>query len=68
MLNQSENMINTERSAPFPLDADNISSLFNTAKIEDYRRLMTYYRCAIMEIETKFNVLRNFHFNMTAIQ
>ncbi|HIZ16257.1 MAG TPA: GTP pyrophosphokinase family protein [Firmicutes bacterium] len=50
-------MINTERSAPFPLDADNISSLFNTAKIEDYRRLMTYYRCAIMEIETKFNVL-----------
>ncbi len=57
MLNQSENMINTERSAPFPLDADNISSLFNTAKIEDYRRLMTYYRCAIMEIETKFNVL-----------
>ena len=57
MLNQSENMINTERSAPFPLDADNISSLFNTAKIEDYRRLITYYRCAIMEIETKFNVL-----------
>lgn len=57
MLNQSENTIKTERSIPFPLDADNISTLFHTTKLDDYRRLMTYYRCAIMEIETKFNVL-----------
>lgn len=27
------------------------------AKLQEYRRLMTYYSCAIMEIETKFNVL-----------
>ena len=57
MLNQSENTIKTERSIPFSLDADNISTLFHTTKLDDYRRLMTYYRCAIMEIETKFNVL-----------
>lgn len=25
--------------------------------IEDFRLLMTYYQCAMMEIETKFNVL-----------
>ena len=25
--------------------------------IEDFQRLMAYYRCAIMEVETKFNVL-----------
>ena len=24
---------------------------------EDYFRLMAYYRCAMMEVETKFNVL-----------
>ena len=26
---------------------------------EDYRRLMTYYSCAMMEIETKFKVLNS---------
>ena len=26
-------------------------------KSEDYVTLMTYYKCAMMEIETKFNVL-----------
>ena len=26
-------------------------------QIEDFKRLMCYYRCAIMEVETKFNVL-----------
>lgn len=26
-------------------------------QFDDYRRLMSYYRCAMMEIETKFNVL-----------
>ena len=25
--------------------------------LERYNRLMAYYRCAIMEVETKFNVL-----------
>ncbi len=27
------------------------------ASVQDYSRLMAYYRCAIMEVETKFNVL-----------
>ncbi len=33
--------------------------LFENAlpKFEEYNKLMAYYRCAIMEIETKFNVL-----------
>ena len=26
-------------------------------QIYDFKRLMAYYRCAIMEIETKFNVI-----------
>ena len=41
-----------------------IKSLFNEKDIkkaeeefEQYNRLMSYYRCAMMEIETKFNVL-----------
>ncbi len=41
-----------------------IKSLFNENDIkkaeqeyEEYTRLMSYYRCAMMEIETKFNVL-----------
>lgn len=30
---------------------------FMVEQIEDFKRLMCYYRCAIMEVETKFNVL-----------
>lgn len=51
MINQLENKVNTE------FDMEDIIHLFNKNKIKDYQRLMTYYRCAIMEIETKFNVL-----------
>lgn len=29
-------------------------------QMEDYKTLMTYYRCAIMEIETKFKVLNEY--------
>ena len=42
-----------------------IQSLFSQENTSDtmsffhrYNRLMSYYRCAIMEIETKFNVLK----------
>ena len=51
MINQLENKVNTE------FDMEDIIHLFNKNKVKDYQRLMTYYRCAIMEIETKFNVL-----------
>jgi len=30
---------------------------FMVEQLEDFKRLMCYYRCAIMEVETKFNVL-----------
>lgn len=36
---------------------DNLSADWIKEKIEEFSRLMTYYRCAMMEIETKFNVL-----------
>ena len=47
---------------------DNITTPMNTdaelaerlkVKFDDYRRLMTYYSCAMMEIETKFKVLNS---------
>ena len=40
--------------------------------IQDNKRpfdeLMSKYRCAIMEIETKFKVLNSIHFSMIVIQ
>lgn len=43
---------------------DNIGMLFNEKliswsklRVQQYNKLMAYYRCAMMEIETKFNVL-----------
>ncbi len=36
---------------------DDVSADWIKEKFEEYSRLMTYYRCAMMEIETKFNVL-----------
>lgn len=36
---------------------DDISVDWIKEKFEEFSRLMTYYRCAMMEIETKFNVL-----------
>ena len=38
-------------------------------QIYDFKRLMAYYRCAIMEIETKFNVINeDFPTNTSAIR
>ena len=37
--------------------ADDISVEWIKEKFNEFARLMTYYRCAMMEIETKFNVL-----------
>ena len=36
---------------------DDVSADWIKEKFEEFSRLMTYYRCAMMEIETKFNVL-----------
>lgn len=36
---------------------DDLSADWIKEKFEEFSRLMTYYRCAMMEIETKFNVL-----------
>ena len=36
---------------------DDVSADCIKEKFEEFSRLMTYYRCAMMEIETKFNVL-----------
>jgi len=36
---------------------DDISVEWIKEKFDEFSRLMTYYRCAMMEIETKFNVL-----------
>ena len=36
---------------------DDVSADWVKEKFEEFSRLMTYYRCAMMEIETKFNVL-----------
>ena len=36
---------------------DDISVDWIKEKFNEFVRLMTYYRCAMMEIETKFNVL-----------
>lgn len=40
---------------PFEINAETAELL--KTNMEDYRRMMTYYSCAIMEIETKFKVL-----------
>lgn len=57
MLNESTNMM-------FPFSREKIKELFTEDTIKwsqniftKYNRLMAYYRCAIMEVETKFNVL-----------
>ena len=49
----------------FPLFSakNKIKDLFSL-KINCYKELMTYYRCALMEVETKFNVL-NQEFSLT---
>ncbi len=57
MSEHTESKISNNGDFTFAAYADDISRLFNIGKIEDFRRLMTYYKCAIMEIETKFNVL-----------
>ena len=44
----------TSPSLP-PLNSDLLTRL--QEQTDDFRRLMTYYRCAMMEIETKLNVL-----------
>ena len=36
---------------------DDVSADWIKERFEEFSRLMTYYRCAMMEIETKFNVL-----------
>jgi putative GTP pyrophosphokinase len=54
------------KKSPEPVDfsKENLDLLFNDKLLEwtaprlrQYNKLMAYYRCAIMEIETKFNVL-----------
>ena len=36
---------------------DDVSAKWIKEKFDEFSRLMSYYRCAMMEIETKFNVL-----------
>jgi len=45
-----------DAKADFPLQA---KIMFENAmpQLQEFNKLMAYYRCAIMEIETKFNVL-----------
>ena len=54
------------KKSPEPVDfsKENLDLLFNdkllewtAPRLQQYNKLMAYYRCAIMEIETKFNVL-----------
>lgn len=46
---------NSQKSFSLLFDEDKIKA--STPFIHEYEKLMAYYRCAIMEIETKFNVL-----------
>ena len=47
-------MIATQTSIPFPVsDVQDVLRTFTTR----YKELMAYYRCAMMEVETKFRVL-----------
>ena len=47
-------MITTQTSIPFPVsDVQDVLRTFTTR----YKELMAYYRCAMMEVETKFRVL-----------
>ncbi len=45
------------------VNAERITELFGLLRerSQDFVRLMSYYRCAMMEIETKFNVLNEEH-------
>ena len=58
MIGDREIMIKEKIVSPFVKTLVNSNAL---DKIEDnmmpLKRLMAYYRCAIMEVETKFNVL-----------
>lgn len=47
--------INTAALLKVSPDAEKFKQLLKSA--ESFRELMTYYRCAIFEVETKFNVL-----------
>ena len=47
-------MIETQTSIPFPVSEIKDSILSFTMR---YKELMAYYRCAMMEVETKFRVL-----------
>ncbi len=51
----SSNNNNSYHSFSLELDEEKIRQ--SQPFIHDYEKLMAYYRCAIMEIETKFNVL-----------
>lgn len=46
-----------EKEKKFRFDFNDISLEDIKEQTEGYQKLMTYYQCAIMEIETKFNVL-----------
>lgn len=46
-----------EPSAPLPLPNRKEFSTMIERNMAPYRRLMTYYECAMMEVETKFRVL-----------
>ena len=62
---------------PVDFSQENLDLLFNDKLIEwtaprfrQYNKLMAYYRCAMMEIETKFNVLNeefSLHFDRNPI-
>ena len=47
-------MAETQTSIPFPISEMEESIRSFSAR---YRELMAYYRCAMMEVETKFRVL-----------
>ena len=47
-------MIDTQTNIPFPSSDMQESIRSFTAR---YKELMAYYRCAMMEVETKFRVL-----------
>lgn len=53
-------MTDTQASIPFPVSEIQDSIRSFTAR---YKELMAYYRCAIMEVETKFRVLSE-HFSL----
>lgn len=54
MLKEQNTVENDGFLAPF-LNASDLDKA--KSAMENFRKLMAYYRCAIMEIETKFNVL-----------